>query len=178
MVRFNSFLRRVAVWILRRNVDVEQMGRSLHAEYGERISGFLLKPWPVDVRFKAVEDIVDIAGTVGEEVLLNRLYFNLHPEDKGAIVHEIAHAVQRAPKYSGEFVWMVEGIADFIRHKTTGLTLESGDPRLSYRKAARFFLWLYRSYPTVYRRVVQNVNDGVLSADLDVLVKVYREEMR
>ena len=178
MVSFNTYLRRLLVFVLRRHVDVEQMGRSLLAEYGERVAKLLLKPWPVEVKFKEVEDTVDIAVTVGDTVLLNRLYFNLHPDDKGAIVHEIVHAVQRAPKYEGEFVWMIEGVADFIRHKTTGLVLEPGDPRQGYRKAARFFAWLYRDYPTVYRRIVGNVNDGMLPADLDVLVKVYREEMR
>jgi len=54
------------------------------------------------------------AWTAGNEIALNMKWAKdeLDGEAKGAVVHEIVHAVQRYPKAPG---WVTEGIADWVR---------------------------------------------------------------
>ena len=52
--------------------------------------------------------------TSGSVISLSSNWFNQHPEDLGAIVHEMAHVVQGYPP--GQPSWLTEGIADYIRY--------------------------------------------------------------
>ena len=54
-----------------------------------------------------------IAYTGGEGIVCAAKWFREHPGDYGAVVHEVAHVVQSYPKYDP--VWLVEGIADYVR---------------------------------------------------------------
>jgi len=55
------------------------------------------------------------AETLGDTIYLSIVWFKAHPDDLGAIVHELAHVVQ---SYSGSQTpfWLQEGIADYIRY--------------------------------------------------------------
>jgi len=54
-----------------------------------------------------------IAGTAGANITAFDAWFNAHPEDGGAIIHEAVHVVQAYPR--GSPGWLVEGIADYVR---------------------------------------------------------------
>jgi hypothetical protein len=55
-----------------------------------------------------------IADTTGRRVRCSAKWFIDHPDDYGAVVHEMAHVVQA---YHGGNTpgWLVEGIADYVR---------------------------------------------------------------
>ena len=62
-----------------------------------------------------------------------------NPQDvEGVVVHELAHAIQRGAKYGGEFTWMVEGLADFVRYKLGYGILLPGDPRRELQGRGQF----------------------------------------
>ncbi len=68
-------------------------------------------PQKVTITFKKIDGIAYASGTqiVGAEA-----WFKRRPEDRGAIVHELAHVVQqyRSRRNPG---WLVEGLADYVR---------------------------------------------------------------
>jgi hypothetical protein len=66
------------------------------------------------------------AETSGTTITLNRKWFTEHPDDSGAIVHEMAHAFQQIPAGTVPSK-RVEAFADAIRIKL-GLTYEGWEP--------------------------------------------------
>lgn len=54
-----------------------------------------------------------IAGTSGSKIVCYDGWFKAHPDDVGAIIHEVIHVVQAYPKYDPP--WLVEGLADYVR---------------------------------------------------------------
>lgn len=55
------------------------------------------------------------AGTTsGSNIVLSSAWFTQHPDDMGAIIHEMTHTVQAYPSYFPS--WLIEGIADYIRY--------------------------------------------------------------
>jgi hypothetical protein len=58
------------------------------------------------------------AYTVGNEIHVSSDYIKTIPDDfKGMIIHELTHVNQHYPVMRSENVWLMEGIADYIRHK-------------------------------------------------------------
>jgi hypothetical protein len=51
----------------------------------------------------------------GRGITLSREWFAKHPRDVGVVVHEVAHLLQRYPV--GKPTWLIEGIADYVRHQ-------------------------------------------------------------
>jgi len=60
-------------------------------------------------------DIQNAGQTLGNLIELSTTWFGQHPDDQGAIVHEIAHVHQG---YAGNGIpsWLVEGMADYVRY--------------------------------------------------------------
>ena len=60
------------------------------------------------------KDYKGVAAAGGDRIVCAVKWFTDHPEDVGAIVHELAHVVQQYPggRKPG---WLVEGIADHVR---------------------------------------------------------------
>ena len=138
-----------------------------------QVCELLMKPLTpkVEITF-SINGTTLIAATSGTNIGLNLQYFQTH-DDPGAIVHEIVHAIEQAPDYTGEFWWMIEGIADFIRYKAELGTLDRGDPRHGYKEAADFFNHYYNSDYEKYKALVTSVNAGVLLSNIDQLVQDY-----
>lgn len=77
---------------------------------------------PKAIRIVFKNDLCDEKGencypavTLGSEIRLSAKWFKEHPDDLGAIVHEMAHVAQSYPG-SAEPGWLREGIADYIRY--------------------------------------------------------------
>ncbi|MGA2619631.1 MAG: basic secretory protein-like protein [Thermoguttaceae bacterium] len=92
-----------------------------------------------------------IAGTAGNQIFCTAAWFKAHPDDYGALVHEMVHVVQAYPKYDPP--WLVEGIADYVRF----WVYEPGAkrPRLNpararyqdgYKTTGAFLAWLVAKY--------------------------------
>lgn len=70
-------------------------------------------PQPHRIIFEKNQTMPGIAA--GAVIRLGSDWFAQHPDDTGAVIHEMAHAVQAYPSYSPS--WLIEGIADAIRYK-------------------------------------------------------------
>lgn len=91
-----------------------------------------------------------VAATGGGKTVFSAAYYRAHPEDIDVVTHEVMHLVQSYPRYHP--VWLVEGIADYVRYdyglhnRSAGWTLPNYRPsqsyRNSYRVTARFLLWV------------------------------------
>lgn len=55
-----------------------------------------------------------VAYTSGTDVVCAEQWFKAHPDDQGAVIHELVHVVQQY-RSRGNPGWLVEGIADYIR---------------------------------------------------------------
>jgi hypothetical protein len=89
-----------------------------------------------------------VAGTSRDRITLSSKWFLEHPEDIGAVIHELVHVIQSYPR--GRPGWVTEGVADYVRWAIyEGKPLEwfpvpRGDDGYTggYRTAAGFLLWL------------------------------------
>jgi hypothetical protein len=93
-----------------------------------------------------------IAETGGSHIVAHAGWFKAHPEDRGAIVHEMVHVVQA---YGGRRCpgWLVEGIADYVRFwiYEPGAPRHRVDPQRDhytngYQTTGAFLAWLVKTY--------------------------------
>ncbi len=107
-------------------------------------------PQHVVVTFK--KDMDGVAYTQGDAVFCAPKWFKDHPDDVGAVVHELAHVIQHygRGKRPG---WLVEGIADYVRWFNYEPMDKRPHPRArdakfdaSYQTTAAFLDWAQKSY--------------------------------
>ncbi len=135
------------------------------AAYGERVQA-LAEQWfpkieamlpgdgyesPESVTIHFIDDMDGVAYASGGEVYCAATWFRERPEDIGAIVHELAHVVQKYP--AGAPGWLVEGIADWVRfyHFEPPEARPQSDPNrarydAAYRTSAQFLEWARSTY--------------------------------
>lgn len=92
-----------------------------------------------------------IAATAGDQIRVSARYIQEHPEDVGLVVHELTHVIQSYPKYDP--VWLIEGIADYVRFYNYELPSQRPHPDPmkakctdSYRTTAAFLDWVVNRY--------------------------------
>jgi hypothetical protein len=103
------------------------------------------------------------AYTAGNKMYFNKWWFNSHPNDDGAIVHEEVHAIMMAPNY---VVWIVEGTSEFGRFVfgfTTSWSYPHCDnyndgPRDKMQCTADFLIWLEGSCGN---KIIKNVSNAL-----------------
>jgi hypothetical protein len=93
------------------------------------------------------------AATSGNNIMFSATWLHQYPADTDTVTHELMHVVQAYPSYNP--VWLIEGIADYVRNKyginngpanwympeySPGDGYEKG-----YRVTARFLTWLENS---------------------------------
>ena len=107
-------------------------------------------PQHVVVTFK--KDMDGVAYTTGDHVFCAPKWFKDHPEDVGAVVHELAHVVQHYTKGKRPG-WLVEGIADQVRWFNYEPVDKRPHPRArdakydaSYQTTAAFLDWARKTY--------------------------------
>ncbi len=68
-------------------------------------------PKKFTITFKNMDGV---AYTSGTDVVCAAAWFKAHPDDQGAVIHELVHVVQqyRSRRNPG---WLVEGVADYLR---------------------------------------------------------------
>jgi len=98
-----------------------------------------------DMKYKGV------AATSGRTIRFSPEYVVGHTDDLGMIVHEEVHVIQGYKKYDP--VWLVEGIADWVRWfhfepeaKRPHPRKDRADARASYQTTAAFLVWASGKY--------------------------------
>ncbi len=124
-----------------------------------------------------------IAEFTGSGIVVSAKFIREHPaEADGAIVHEIAHAVQSYGDHPVP-MWLVEGIADYVRFfrcKTGELGPINPDRAHSwgsYRVTASFLNYLVTRYdPNAVRKLNQAAREGLYRDSLfvDIIGKTDR----
>jgi hypothetical protein len=105
------------------------------------------------------------AWTSGLTIMLNETWFREHPDDEGAVIHELAHALMRAPVYDGSTAWLIEGLADHVRNALgmempwTRPHFEQGKATAGYQTTAHFLAWLDGVHPGAVRRLSRALID-------------------
>jgi hypothetical protein len=109
----------------------------------------------------------------GDTVTCNVDWFLTHPDDIGAVTHELTHVVQHYPRY--EPSWLVEGIADYSRYeygpkedtkwKLPAVLGPKNSYTNSYRVTAKFLVWLDQKYPGTVDKIHHHLQEGAFSVD-------------
>ena len=112
--------------------------------------GFLV-PNMVNVIYRTGPNVTGVAATGGGVMEVNTAWCHAHPEDTGLTVHETAHVIQAFSSYNP--VWLVEGIADYIRwvkfepeHFHPRINVQKSTYHDSYQTTATFLGWCELHY--------------------------------
>ncbi len=112
--------------------------------------GFI-PPNMVNVVYRTVQGVTDVAATGGGVMTVNSKWCREHPEDTGLTVHEMAHVVQAYAGYNPS--WLVEGIADYIRwikfepqNYRARINTRTATYHDAYRTTATFLGWCELHY--------------------------------
>lgn len=94
-------------------------------------SSKFIPPNAVNVVYRTGAGVTDVAATGGGVMTVNSAWCRAHPDDTGLTVHETAHVIQAFSAYNP--VWLVEGIADYIRW--VKFEPQNFHPRINVQKA-------------------------------------------
>ena len=117
----------------------------------------------MNVVYRTGPGVTAVAAYGGGVMTVNSKWCREHPEDTGLTVHEMAHVIQSMSSYNP--VWLVEGIADYIRwvkfepqnHKLR-LNVQTASYRDSYRTTGTFLAWCEIHYDSA---LVRKLNDAI-----------------
>jgi hypothetical protein len=153
---------------------------SIAASSVPRIKDLLGLNYSGQPAFKVAESGMDApAVTSGNTVTISRKWFQDHPNDDGAIVHELVHVVMHCPRMDNSNWWLIEGIADYVRDKlgyTTPWSSPSrGDPKSGYQQTADFLLFVEQRFGLGYVRTIASdlSVSGNVPPDMDSKVSLY-----
>lgn len=131
----------------------------------DELSSDGFKP-PHQVTMTLKRDYNGVAATAGTRITGSVRYFQAHPDDIGAMVHETVHVVQRYRTRNNPG-WLVEGIADYIRffkhepEKLGRINPQRAKYNGSYRVSAAFLAYLTEKYdPHIVRKLNQMLREG------------------
>ena len=118
------------------------------------------------------KDYRGVAATGGTRITGSAKFFQDHPDDVGAMVHETVHVVQRYRTRNNPG-WLVEGIADYIRFfkfepgKIGRINPDRAKYNGSYRVTAAFLNYATEKYDKdLVRKLNQAMRDGEYKEDL------------
>ena len=124
--------------------------------------GFIT-PNKVNIFYRGGPDVTPVAANGGGVMTVNVAWARAHPDDTPLTVHEVAHSVQAMSAYNP--VWLVEGIADYIRwvefepqNFKVQINADTANYDNSYRTTAAFLAWCEMNYDS---RLVTKLNDDV-----------------
>ena len=122
------------------------------------------------------EKMDGVAYSNGTEIHISADWVKKQPMDFGMVIHELTHIVQRYPNYKAG--WLVEGIADYVRHKhfETLIALPKIDFTRAkytdaYKTTAHFLIFLESKYG---EKLVPELNAALLAGKYedDLFVKL------
>jgi len=133
----------VAAWARKAETQMEEFWPDTEALlYTDKF----LPPNKVNVVYRTGPGVTGVAATGGGVMTVNTAWCRAHPDDTGLTVHETAHVIQAYSSYNP--VWLVEGIADYIRwvrfepeHFTYRINPQKSTYHDSYRTTAAFLAW-------------------------------------
>jgi hypothetical protein len=111
------------------------------------------------------------ASTSGTTISLGERWFAEHPDDVGCILHELAHAFMRAPRYAEDTIWLIEGIGDYVRDVLgyeatwTSAHHEPGKATAGYQTTAHFLLWLETRRPGAVVELSRRLSAGTYDVE-------------
>jgi len=165
---------------------------ALVAEHGDAVAGLIGVEAPLPVVTIEVELGGEVPGvTGGTTIVLGERWFAEHPDDVGCVLHELAHAYMRAPAYDQDTIWLIEGIADYVRDVLgydapwTRAHHQPGRARGGYQTTAHFLLWLEARRPGAVAELSRRLGDGsfaegafgeIAERPLADLVRLYEAE--
>ena len=122
-----------------------------------------ISPNMINVVYRTGPRVTGVAATGGGVMTVNTKWCHQHPEDTGLTVHETAHVIQAYKSYNP--VWLVEGIADYIRwvrfepaNNHARIDVQKATYHDSYRTTAVFLGWCELHYDS---RLVTKLNQDV-----------------
>ena len=104
--------------------------------------------------------------TGGLTITLSERWFREHPDDAGCVLHELTHAYMRAPDYDTSTIWLIEGIADYVRDllgfdtSWTFAHFEPGKATAGYQTTADLLAWLEERRPGAVSALSRRLADG------------------
>ena len=118
------------------------------------------------------KDYKGVAAATGNRIVWSVKYFQDHPDDVGAFVHETAHVVQRYRTRNNPG-WLVEGVADWVRFfryepgKIGRINPDRARYNASYRVTAAFLNYVAEKYD---KELVRKLNKAMREGE-------YKEEL-
>lgn len=146
------------------------------------------------IQIKIAKAEKGVAHAVGPKIWIASSWVEKQPHDLGLVVHELVHVVQGYP--SGETLWLVEGIADYLRWaiyegKHQQWFPKPKEPKAylkGYRMCAGFLLWLESGMaPGIVKRLNRKLSAGeyqdrdfehITGKSLDELWQLYQQARR
>jgi hypothetical protein len=132
----------------RERARLREWAEGLVAQHGADVAGLI----GIEGRLPRVVIEVDPDGapgvTGGRTITLSEQWLREHPDDVGCVLHELAHAYMHAPVFDDSTIWLIEGIADYVRdvlgfHTSwTSAHYEPGKATAGYQTTADFLAWL------------------------------------
>jgi hypothetical protein len=118
------------------------------------------------------KDYRGVAATGGSRITGSAKFFQDHPDDVGAMVHETVHVVQRYRTRNNPG-WLVEGIADYVRFfkfepgKIGRINPDRAKYNGSYRVTAAFLNYATEKYDKeLVKKLNKAMRDGEYKEDL------------
>lgn len=156
--------------------------------WADEAGALVVEWWPQVARLLATEtfrsppglaltfkrDMQGPAHRTTDGIFIGVPWITAHPDDFGMLIHEMTHAIQDYKDVPRESVWLVEGIADYIRY--WHYEPERPRPRIDKAKASyrdgygttgAFLAWLVVNYD---RRIVRSFDAALRSGK-------YRDEL-
>ena len=138
----------LAVWAQKAETQMEESWPDTDALlYSDKF----IPPNAVNVIYRTGPGVTGVAATGGGVMEVNSAWCRAHPEDTGLTVHETAHVIQAYSAYNP--VWLVEGIADYIRwvrfepeHFTYRIDPQKSTYHDAYRTTAAFLAYCELHY--------------------------------
>lgn len=174
----------------RRRAAIKAWAEFLVDEHGPAVAAIVGVAPPLPrVHVRVVRDAANPASCAGRTISLNERWFADHPEDAGAVIHELSHAYLGVRRTRPHTAWLVEGIADLTRNQR-GLTTSwsfahyvPGRATAGYQTSAHFLAWVEASSPGTVATLAHRLRrDAYAERDftadgrsLHEMVRVYEE---
>lgn len=146
--------------------ELRVWAESLCERYATEIAELIGVDKPPSVRIRVEPSGPGAAWTNGTEISLSYAWFAGHPDDDGGVLHELTHAIMRAPVYDATTMWLVEGLADYVRDELghdapwTFAHYEPGMATAGYQTTAHFLRWLDNTHPGTVKELARELSRG------------------
>jgi hypothetical protein len=155
-----------------RSAKLRTWAEDLYRQHAEGIAALIGAEEIPDITIHIEPRGTGAAWTSGTEVFLSKQWFAEHPDDVGGVLHEFAHAIMRAPTYDQTTIWLIEGLADYVRDELghdaswTRAHHEPNKATAGYQTTAHFLQYLERQRPGTVKRLAQSLMHDTYSPDV------------